>query len=813
MNAILNNLPGLFYLFDPTGKFLLWNKNLERITGYSHAEIADMNSLQIFAPEDRARILERTHEMFSKGIASIEARLVSKDGTAVPWYFTGRSIQMEGQSCLMCTGVEISALKQTEAALQKRTEELIALNALGRNVISTLSVEQTCTAGLESIFSIIKPTMAFLFLRDGDRLILQEILPPSERRRMDKIPEHRVGECMCGLAVKEGSPFFSQDILDDPRCTWQDCKQIGIRSFAALPLRTSGEIIGVIGLASGASRDFEQEADFLETMASQVAIVLVNARLFEAVQQELAERRRIEASLRREREKFQVLLQCAPFGMAVIDEGGRFTYVNTMFTRIFGYDLNDVPDGRTWFRLAYPDPQYRKQVIQDWIYDLKSHHLGEKRPRIFDVICKDGSKKTINFIPVMLESGENLVAFEDITERLLLEDQLQHAQRMEAVGILAGGIAHDFNNLLQAISGYTQILLFNRPSNDADTFRLKAIEKSIARAAQLVRQLLLFSRKVESERRCIDLACEAAQSVQMLKRTIPKMIDIELHHDSGLWKVKADPVQIEQSLLNLGINAADAMPEGGKLVIQIRNAIASEDADLQRASAASGNYVLLSVSDTGCGMDAQTVKHIFEPFFTTKEIGKGTGLGLASVYGIVKSHGGHILCDSAPGKGTTFSIYLPAITGTGESTVSALAAPSLKAENGTETILVVDDIPDIRELAVDTLRPLGYTVLTAASGEEALQIYAVQKDAIALIILDMGMPGMGGSCCMQKLMEINPAVRILIASGYSNDGPVQIALNSGAAGFIGKPYQLLEFLSQVRSILDGENKQCSFESE
>jgi PAS domain S-box-containing protein len=813
MNAILNNLPGLFYLFDPTGKFLLWNKNLERITGYSHAEIADMNSLQIFVPEDRSRILERTHEMFSKGVASIEARLVSKDGIAVPWYFTGRSIQMEGQSCLMCTGVEISALKQTEAALQKRTEELTALNALGRNVISTLSLEQTCTAGLESIFCIIKPSMAFLFLRDGDRLILKEILPTSERRRMDKIPEHRVGECMCGLAVKEGSPFFSQDILDDPRCTWQDCKQIGIRSFAALPLRTSGEIIGVLGLASNIPRDFEQEADFLETVAAQIAIVIVNARLFEAVQQELAERRRIESSLRREREKFQVLLQCAPFGMAVIDEGGRFTYVNSMFTRIFGYDLNDVPDGRTWFRLAYPDPQYRKQVIHDWIYDLKTHQLGEKRPRIFDVICKDGSKKTINFIPVMLESGENLVAFEDITERLLLEDQLQHAQRMEAVGILAGGIAHDFNNLLQAISGYTQILLFNRPSDDADTFRLKAIEKSIARAAQLVRQLLLFSRKVESERRCIDLACEAAQSVQMLKRAISKMIDIELRHDSGLWKVKADPVQIEQSLLNLGINAADAMPDGGKLVIQTRNVIASEDAALQHANEVPGNYVLLSVSDSGCGMDAQTVKHIFEPFFTTKEVGKGTGLGLASVYGIVKSHGGHILCDSVPGKGTTFSIYLPAITGTGESTVSVLAAPSLKAENGTETILVVDDISDIRELTVDMLRPFGYTVLTAASGEEALQIYAAQKDAIALIILDMGMPGMGGSCCMQKLMEINPAARILIASGYSNDGPVQIALNSGAAGFIGKPYQLSEFLSRVRTILDGKNNQCSFEAE
>ncbi len=806
LNAVVKKLPGLFYFFDSGGKFLLWNENLERITGYSHEEIAGMNSLQIFAPEDKPRILEQTQEMFSKGVASIEARLVSKDGAVTPWYFTGRSIQVEGKSCLMCTGVDISALKETEAVLQNRTEELVALNALGRNVISALSLKETCTAGLQGMFNVIKPTMAFLFLRDGDRLMLQDILPHSEKHRMELIPEHRVGECMCGLAVREGSPFFSMDIFQDTRCTWEDCKQIGIRSFAALPLRTSGEIIGIIGLASNTPRDFEHQYEFLETLASQIAVVIVNARLFETLQQELVERRRIETSLRREREKFQVLLQCAPFGMAVIDESGRFTYVNTMFTSIFGYELRDVPDGRTWFRLAYPDPQYRRRVIHDWMHDLETHQLGEKRPRIFDVTCKDGGKKTINFVPVMLESGENLVAFEDITERLLLEDQLQHAQRMEAVGILAGGIAHDFNNLLQAIGGYTQILLYNGKYDEADTVRLNAIEKSIARAAQLVRQLLLFSRKVESERRSIDLSHEAAQSVEILKRAIPKMIDIELDLRHALWKVKADPVQIEQSLLNLGINAADAMPEGGKLTIQTRNVPAFTDTALKNAGVASVNHVLLSVSDTGCGMDDQTVRHIFEPFFTTKDVGKGTGLGLASVYGIVKGHGGQILCDSTLEKGTTFRIYLPAIDDTELNMAAPISrSPSSPVTGGMETILVVDDIPDIRELAFHMLSPFGYTVLTAGSGEEALEIYTAQQKTVSLIILDLGMPGIGGSRCMRKLLEINPSARILIASGYSNDGPVQAALNSGAAGFIGKPYQISELLSRVRTILDGDN--------
>jgi PAS domain S-box-containing protein len=385
-------------------------------------------------------------------------------------------------------------------------------------------------------------------------------------------------------------------------------------------------------------------------------------------------------------------------------------------------------------------------------------------------------------------------------EREKLQAQLFQAQKMESVGVLAGGIAHDFNNLLHVISGNLEFLGRDKPLDHPDQKRLQTIQKSINRASGLVQHLLLFSRKAGVRKQVLDLNHEIQEVAKLLERSIPRMINIELILDENAWPINADPVQVEQVLLNLGANAADAMPDGGRIIIETANMTPDQYFVRTHSGAKPGKYVLMTVSDTGCGMDKKTSEQIFDPFFTTKEMGKGTGLGLASVYGVVKAHEGYVYCYSEPGRGTTFRIYWPADPETGvkaqEINIESTAA------GGSETILVVDDEDEIRELTGEALQDHGYNVLFAASGEQALEIYSGQGRSIDLVLLDLNMPGMGGRRCLKELLRIDPGAKVLIASGYwahDQSGDIQ---ESGAAGFMGKPFQAHELLSGIRKVLD-----------
>lgn len=524
---------------------------------------------------------------------------------------------------------------------------------------------------------------------------------------------------------------------------------------------------------------------------------------------DITERIQAEEALRESENRFKVLSEESPLGMSLIDQHGCYIYINPAFINMFGYTLEDFKTGREWFNLAFPDDEYRKMVIKDWKEDLAGSRADESRSRIFDARCKDGDIKTIMFRPVTTISLGQFVLYEDITdskraeaEKEKLHAQLQQARKMEAVGTLAGGISHDFNNLLQAINGYTQLLLMEKSEKDPEYHNLEAIRNAGGRAADLVRQLLLFSRKADIERKPVELNVEVEQARKILERTIPKMIDIEVHSGSRIWPVLADPVQVEQIFLNLGINAADAMPDGGKLVIETTNITLDNDYTQSHLGAHPGRYVLITFSDTGHGMDRETIEKVFEPFYTTKEIGKGTGLGLASVYGIVKNHDGYIMCYSEVGQGTTFKIYLPALEHLPtEEEKSVTAAPP---QGGSETILIVDDEESIRGFAKQALMQFGYTVQTAASGEEALEVYTGKPGSIDLVIMDIGMPGMGGHNCLLEMRQINPTAKVLIASGYSINDQAKKSRDAGAAGFVGKPYHLRELLGKVRSVLDGE---------
>jgi CheY-like chemotaxis protein len=374
---------------------------------------------------------------------------------------------------------------------------------------------------------------------------------------------------------------------------------------------------------------------------------------------------------------------------------------------------------------------------------------------------------------------------------------------MEAVGTLAGGIAHDFNNILQAISGYIELLLAKEKKDRSSLRHLSEIDRAVQRAAELVQQLLTFSRKVDPELKPINLNNIVRQSVKMLERTIPKMIGIEIRLSDDLKTIKSDPIQLEQVLMNIGANAMDAMPQGGELVISTENVTLDENFCNLHIGSKAGDYVRLSISDTGHGMEEETIKHIFDPFYTTKEIGQGTGLGLAMVYGIVKSHDGYILCDSKPGQGTIFSIYLPVSRTEHVSDVLLSRDPGVVL-GGSETILLVDDDEAVVEIASDILKENGYRILTADCGEKALSIHEENADGIDLVILDLGMPGMGGQGCLEKLLTVNPSLKVIIASGYSADAQVKDALDYGAKDFLGKPYRLVDLLRKVRQVLDAE---------
>ncbi|NNL42261.1 MAG: response regulator, partial [Desulfobacterales bacterium] len=320
-------------------------------------------------------------------------------------------------------------------------------------------------------------------------------------------------------------------------------------------------------------------------------------------------------------------------------------------------------------------------------------------------------------------------------------------------------------------------------------------------ASELTLQLLTFSRKVESKLRPVNLNHQVEHIHKLLKRTIPKMIDIELHLEEKLKIINADPAQIEQVLMNLAVNARDAIHEEGKLIIETENVTLDEEYCKTHLGTRPGEHVLLIVSDTGAGMDRETADHIFEPFFTTKGMGKGTGLGLSMVYGIINSHGGYISCYSEPGEGTTFKIYLPVIDAEIKEEILEQKEEIIPA-GGSEAIILVDDEEFILELGEEILSKFGYRVYTAPDAESALKIYQEMKNSISLIILDLIMPGMGGRRCLEELMKMNPSLKVIIASGFSVNGPAKEILQSGAKGFIDKPYDVKQMLNMVREVLD-----------
>ncbi len=514
---------------------------------------------------------------------------------------------------------------------------------------------------------------------------------------------------------------------------------------------------------------------------------------------EITDRKLMEEKLRQSEQRFRSLAENAPDIIYGLDLWGNYVYVSPAWKEILGHEPGEVV-GKNFVDFVEAED---RDMLRSHFRRIRNNK-ETLRGVTATLVAQDGSARLFDLSGgPNFDSSGNVTGvvglLKDITHHRELELQLQQAQKMEAVGTLAGGIAHDFNNILQAIQGYTDLMLMDKNETDEGYRELQEIKRSARRGSELTRQLLTFSRKVESNLRPLDLNQQIDQISGLLSRTLPKMVIVEKYLSENLKVINGDPSQIEQIILNIAINARDAMPKGGKLIIETSNVTFSEEFCKRRPDFRPGDYVCLSISDTGHGMDQDTLQHIFEPFYTTKEVGKGTGLGLAMTYGIVKNHGGYIVCKSEPGKGTTFKIYFPALE---LDTQEPLQQFEETAVGGNETILVVDDESFVRDLAGQALSRFGYKVVTASSGEKALEIYKNRHKEIDLIILDLIMPGMGGPQCFEELLKINPNSKVLIASGYSHNGPSSYALSKRAKGFLNKPYEIKEMVRTVRKVLN-----------
>ncbi|HET7216306.1 MAG TPA: PAS domain S-box protein, partial [Terriglobia bacterium] len=544
----------------------------------------------------------------------------------------------------------------------------------------------------------------------------------------------------------------------------------------------------VLALVSG-GRDFIEKQDL--------------SRLVLAVQREIEE---VEARRKRKKsEQDLVTLRAAVDASGEVifmtDGDGVFTFVNAEFSRLYGYTSEEVL-GKTTPRVLKSGETRPEQYAALWAT------IKNKQVALWEVTNRTKDGRLVNVEgavnPILDDKGEIagfLSIHRDVTRRKQLEEQYRQAQKMEAVGRLAGGIAHDFNNLLTVINGYSQMVLEQLCPDHPMHPQIDKIQKAGERAASMTRQLLAFSRQQVLAPQVLNLDKVVAGIDKMLGRLIGEDIELVTACSPGLWHVKADPGQIDQVIMNLAVNARDAMPQGGRLTIETANVTLGEGEFGWRPVIEPGPYVMLAISDTGCGMTPEVKGRIFEPFFTTKECGKGTGLGLSTVYGIVKQSDGYIFADSEPGKGTTFRIYLPPVASAGENRVEKME-PSLRAAGGSETVLVVEDNEAVRSYVRSVLETQGYALLEAGDSKEAVQLTEKHAGPIHLLLADVVMPRMSGPELAALLRPQHPEAKVLYMSGYTDNAIVDHGMLDPGTYFLQKPFVPETLLQKVREILD-----------
>ena len=570
------------------------------------------------------------------------------------------------------------------------------------------------------------------------------------------------------------------------------------------------DFAAVQGLLSGEIQTYQREKRYIHKSGRVVWILLVVSLIrdgegrplhFISQMQDVTERKRAEEA----RQRLAAILDATPDFVAIADPQGRVLYMNGSGRRLLGLGPDDDVSR---IRVADGHPEWARRLVletglpaalRDGVWSGESAFLdadGREIPFSQIILAHKAPDGQVGFLSTIAR---------DLSDRRRLQEMFHQSQKLEAVGRLAGGVAHDFNNLLGVITGYGELMRRQVPEEHPARPRLEQVMKAAERAAGLTRQLLAFSRKQVMQPELLDLNAAVRDFGKMLERVVGEDVEIEVHAAAELGMVKADPTQVDQVLMNLVVNARYAMPKGGHLTIETANAEFDEAYAVSHPPAQPGRFVMLAVSDNGLGMDAETQKHIFEPFFTTKARGEGTGLGLATVYGVVKQSGGYVWVYSEPGRGTTFKIYLPRVeeeVGAGE----AVPEAGVAVPGGHETVLVVEDTKDLREMIREVLEERGYTVLAASDGEQALALVGERTGPIELLLTDVVMPKLGGAGLARRVAELRPEIRVLYMSGYSNGAVSRQGVLTPGVTLLEKPFTGDALARAVRQVLRGRGQ-------
>jgi two-component system cell cycle sensor histidine kinase/response regulator CckA len=779
-NALLSLSRDLLAVVSAQGDFLFVNDSFGRVLGYPPDDLIGKPVSWLHPSAEVKSISEKFAALVAQDDATVACRcsLRCKSGQW-RWFDVVAVNRLQDPNI---QGILLSYQDITEF------ERMEAQRMVLSNVVHALNETSNLDDLLHQIHGALKKVVYaenfFVALHDPQTemfhfpFFVDQFDPPP--------PPQKVARTCMAYIFRSGKSCLIPQLEFDRLAAGGEVELVGSASPAWLgvPLKTPHATIGVLVVQhyQNESAYDQRDLEFLDSAGAHIALAI--------------ERVRAEESIRKSESMFRLLFSHTPLPMWVFDtETLQFLQVNEATTKTYGF--SDEEFRAMTVRDVRPDsdaPSFAAHV-EEWKQD--GRHQGQWQHK-----RKDGKCFEVDVISHKLEyAGRSvrLVVAQDVSERLLLEGQLRQAQKMEAIGRLAGGVAHDFNNLLMVIKGHTELLLNVLPPADYVTNKVEQIDRSADRATALTRQLLAFSRMQVLQPRAMNLNSVVEEMANLIPRLIGEDIELVVRSSADLGTIRADASQMEQIIMNLAVNSRDAMPKGGRFTIETSNV---ELDNLYRAAhpvVQPGKYVLLAVSDTGTGMDAETQAHIFEPFFTTKEQGKGTGLGLATVYGVVKQSGGFIWVYSELGRGTTFKIYLPRVDGPAAS-IPVVHIPSSLAR-GTETVLLAEDEQDVREVAREFLESAGYTVLEAAGGAEALEISAAHAGPIDLLITDMVMPGISGQELARKMRGLRQGIRVIYMSGYSEHAAGEAAKCDAAAMVLTKPFSRAVLLRTVRDIL------------